>query len=425
MKAMFQRGRRTGGGVVVAVGLFCVAITAVGTAQQGTGTAVGTAQPARPQPARPARVFPLGDGPWVFDTAEGAIRVVVVTKGISHPWSLAFLPDGNMLVTERAGRLRIIRNGRLDPEPVAGVPKVHTVRLAGLMDVVLHPKFEENRFIYFTYSKAGDAPEKGTTTALARARLDGKTLTDVRDIFVADAWGPGWGDYGSRLAFGRDGTLYMTIGDRADPKRAQDTSQHAGTIVRLRDDGTVPPDNPFVGKAGYRPEIYSYGHRSQEALVFHPVTGVLWETEHGPNGGDEINIVLPGRNYGWPLVSFGHNYDGALISDKPWWREGMEQPLAFWVPSIATSGLAVYTGDKFPAWKGNVFVGGMRTGEIVGTGHLQRLVFSEKTGGELRRESLLTELHQRIRDVRQGPDGLLYLLTEEEAGALLRIEPVE
>jgi aldose sugar dehydrogenase len=378
------------------------------------------------QQVRPPRNFPLGDGPWVFDTVEGPVRVVVVSKGISHPWSLAFLPDGSMLVTERGGRLRIIRNGVLDPQPIAGVPQVHTVRLAGLMDVVLHPRFAENHLVYLTYSKAGATVEKGSTTALARGRFDARTLTlaDVRDIFVADAWGPGWGDYGSRLAFGKDGMLYMTIGDRADPKRAQDTSQHAGTIVRLRDDGSVPDDNPFVGKAGYRPEIYSYGHRSEEGLVFHPVTGALWETEHGPNGGDEINIIQPGGNYGWPIVTFGHNYDGTNLAEKPW-HEGMLGPQLFWVPSIATSGLAFYTGDRFPAWKGNVFVGGMRTGEIAGTGHLERLVFSEKTGGELRRESLLTELHQRIRDVRQGPDGLLYLLTEEEAAALLRIEPVE
>ena len=368
---------------------------------------------------------PLGDGPFIFDTAEQhKTRVVVVTKGLSHPWSLAFLPDGTMLITERAARLRVIRNGVLDPQPVAGLPQIHSRGLAGLMDIVLHPKFAENKLLYFAYSKPG---EKGATLAVARARWDGTALADVRDIFVAEAWvtgtGPADGSFGSRLLFGKDGMLYITSGDRNVAAGGQNPNDHLGKIMRLRDDGTVPPDNPFVGKAGYKPEIYSLGHRNQQGLVLHPDTGAIWETEQGPNGGDEINIILPGRNYGWPLVSFGRTYQGPRQSEVPY-KEGMEQPIVFWVPSIATSGMALYTGDKFANWKGNVFVGALRTGEIPGTGHIERVVFNDK-GDEMRREWLLTDLHQRVRDIRQGPDGLLYVLTEEDQGALLRIEPAQ
>ena len=371
------------------------------------------------QQAAAAREFPLAAGPWTFDTHEPntRIQVSVMTRGLEHPWSLAFLPDGSMLVTERAGRLRVIRNGVLDPAPVAGVPAVHALWLGGLMDIALHPRFAENRLLYLSYSKPG---ERNATTALARGRYENGRLTDVKEIFEADAWAPGNGSFGSRLAFGPDGMLYMTVGHRAQPARAQDLGQHAGTILRLRDDGTVPPDNPFVNRAGARPEIYSYGHRNQQGLAFHPVSGALWANEQGPNGGDEINIILPGRNYGWPVVTYGREYNGAVASERPW-REGMEQPYVFWVPQISVSGMAFYTADRLPAWKGNVFVGGMMTGRVNGTGHLERIVFNDQ--GELRRESLLTELKQRIRDVRQGPDGLLYVLTEEENGALLKIEP--
>jgi glucose/arabinose dehydrogenase len=215
--------------------------------------------------------------------------------------------------------------------------------------------------------------------------------------------------------------MYVTLGDRNVSQGGQNPGDHLGKIVRLKDDGAVPPDNPFVGKAGYKPEIYSLGHRNQQGLAVHPQTGELWETEQGPNGGDEINIILPGKNYGWPLVSFGRTYQGPRQSEIPW-KEGMEQPIVFWVPSIATSGMTFYTGDRFPRWKGNVFVGALREGEIPGTGHMERVVFNQ-AGDELRRESLLTELRQRIRDIRQGPDGFLYVLTEEDQGALLRIEP--
>ena len=360
----------------------------------------------------------LGAGPFVFDTAEQhKVRVVVVARGLVHPWSLAFLPDGNMLVTERPGRLRMIRDNVLDPTPLAGIPKVNAVRNAGLFDIALHPKFAENHLLYFTYSKPGENNQAATT--LARGRLERDGLKDVKDLFQGE-WATVLG--GSRLVFGRDGTIFMTTG-AATGNLAQDPNSDYGKILRLRDDGSIPPDNPFVGKAGYKPEVYSLGHRDQLGLTVNPETGAILNDENGPNGGDEINLILPGRNYGWPLVSYGRNYDGPRISESPS-REGIEQPVVYWVPSIAISGLTFYTGDRFPAWKGNVFVGGMRYGEVPGTGRLERVVFNAKME-ELRRESLLTDLKQRIRDVRQGPDGLLYVLTEEEDGALLRLEPAQ
>jgi len=368
-------------------------------------------------------VSPLTNGPFVFDTAEQhKIRVSVVVKGLEHPWSLAFLPDGSMLVAERPGRLRLVRdvtgNAQLDSRPITGVPAVRLIGNSGLMDVTLHPRFAENKLVYLTYNKPG--PNKQIATALARGRLENGALSGVKDIFVADWLPEDANGYNSRIAFGRDGMLYVSNG-ASNSDSAQDPKSHRGKIMRLRDDGTVPPDNPFVGRTGYRPEIYSMGHRNTLGLMVDPVTGALWNNENGPNGGDEINIILPGKNYGWPIASYGRKYEGPRVSEVPW-REGVEQPLVFWVPSIAVAGMAVYTGDRFPAWKNNVFVGSMRTGEIPGTGHLERIVFNDKTE-ELRRETMLTELHQRIREVRQGPDGLLYLLTDEDAGALLKIEP--
>ncbi|HUA21424.1 MAG TPA: PQQ-dependent sugar dehydrogenase [Bryobacteraceae bacterium] len=361
---------------------------------------------------------PLGAGPFVFDTAEQhKIRVVVVTKGLVHPWSLAFLPDGSLLIAERPGRIRAIRNGVLDPKPVSGVPEPMTKGNGGLMDIALHPKFAENHWVYFTYDKPVDNG-KGAPT-VARGRLENGSLTEVRDILVTDAY-EGTGGLSARIAFGRDGMLYMATGGNVGWV-AQEPGSLRGKILRIRDDGTVPPDNPFVGRTGYRSEIYTLGHRNSLGLIVHPVTGVLWNNENGPNGGDEINVVLPGRNYGWPVVSFGRDYSGPRISENPT-REGMEPPIVVWIPSIAVAGMTVYTGDRFPAWKGNVFVGSMRTGEIPGTGHLERIVFNARTE-ELRRESMLGELRQRIREVRQGPDGYLYLLTDEQDGALLRIEP--
>jgi len=372
-------------------------------------------------------LVPLGAGPFVLDTAEQhKIRVTVVVRGLSHPWSLAFLPDGSMLVAERTGQLRMIRNGVLDPTPIAGVPRVRTDGNGGLMDVALHPEFAANRLVYLTYTKP---VENGRgTPALARGRLEGGTLVDVRDLLVPEAYDGNSGLNG-RVVFGRDGMVYMSTGGGQNiGKIAQDPASLRGKVLRLRDDGAVPPDNPFVGRAGYRPEIFTLGHRNSLALIVHPETGAVWNNENGPNGGDEINIILPGRNYGWPVVSFGREYPGPRISEHPT-REGFESPLVVWLPQIAVAGMAVYTGDRFPAWKGNVFVGSMQTGGIPGTGHLERIVFNARTE-ELRRESLLNELRQRVREVRQGPDGLLYVLTDESearlsGGALLRIEPAQ
>jgi len=362
---------------------------------------------------------PLPDHPVEFDTAEGhKIRVVVVTKALEYPWSAAFLPDGSMLVTERPGRLRIIRKGVLDPKPIAGAPASYWAAesgapgaVHGYMDIALHPKFAENHLLYLTYTKPLDGGKR--TTAIARGRWDGSALADVKDIFTLDEAGT------SRIAFGSDGMLYMTTTGK-DP---QDPNTLGGKVLRLTDDGAVPHDNPFVGQAGHRPEVYTLGHRSALGLAMHPGTGEMWQNENGPNGGDEINILKPGRNYGWPLVSYGRTYQGPWQSVPPG-HAGFEPPVVIWIPAIAVSGMTFYTGDKFPKWKGDVFVGSLRTGEIPGTGHLERILFNEKME-ELRREALLRELRQRIRDVRQGPDGLLYLLTDEKEGAVLRIEPAE
>ena len=365
----------------------------------------------------------LPDEPMVIDTAEQhKIRVVVLAKGFLHPSSLAFIPDGGMLVTERAGRLRIVRGHVLDPEPIGGVPAVHVAQIWGLMDIALHPQFEATRLLYLTYIKPLD--EGRFTIAMARGRFNGHALVEVRDIF--EAMPPARG--ASRITFGSDGMLYMTVAVGPQEDRAQDPNDFAGKVLRLRDDGTVPPDNPFVGRPGYRPEIYTLGHRTPSGLAVHPETSALWETEHGPQGGDELNVLLPGRNYGWPRLSYGRRYEGPRVSEIPW-REEMEQPVVLWVPSIAPSGLAFYTGDRFPTWKGNLFVGGMRRGRIPRTGCLERVVLNIR-GEDLRRECLLTELKKRVRDVRQGPDGLLYALLEDDATgetggetALVRIEP--
>lgn len=371
----------------------------------------------------------------VYET--GLVRPIRIsaTTGLNQPWSMAFLPDGRILVTERPGRLRVVRNGVLDPTPVAGVPAVAAQGLAGLMDVALHPRFTENAFVYLTYHKpvapadagrGGGAagPVGAGTITLARARWDGSKLTDVRDLFSALPSGNG-----SRIVFGRDGMIYMSIGygdppvGNANPEKAppQDPGTLAGKVLRLKDDGTVPPDNPFVGRSGYRPEIYTMGHRNILGLTVNPVTGAVWSVEDGPNGGDEVNALAAGKNYGWPLLSFGRFYLGPRVSTQPY-RDGFEPPVVFWVPAIATSGLTFYTGDRFPEWKNNLFVGGLRQGEVPRSGHLERLDFNDQWE-ELHRESLLRELQQRIRDVRQGNDGLLYVLTAENPGALLKIEP--
>ncbi len=357
-------------------------------------------------------VPPLPDGPIEYQTAEGQdIRVVVLARGLNHAWSMAFLPGGDMLITEREGRVRLYREGRLEAEPVEGVPEIRVAGLSGLMDVALHPGFSENNLVYLTYTKPLD--DDGVVLTLARGRWNGNALVDVEEIFVADPGTRG----ASRIAFAQDGTLYMTTGGNG----AQDPNSHGGKVLRLRDDGSVPDDNPFVGMADHKPEVFTLGHRNSLGLAVHPGTGDVWQNENGPNGGDEVNVLKPGANYGWPIISLGRTYPGPWQSEA-FWRDGMEQPVVYWTPSIAVSGMEFYTGDALPRWKGDVFVGGLRTGEIPGTGHLERILFNQDME-ELRRESLLVDLRQRIRDVRQGPDELLYVLTEADDGALLRIEP--
>ena len=373
---------------------------------------------------------PLPDAPVVYDTAQHQrIRVSVVTTGLTYPWGFAFLPDGSVLVTERLGSLRRIRDGVLDPAPIAGVPEVSTrAALEGLMDVAVHPDFSANRLVYLTYSKPTPA---GSTVALARGRFEGAALSEVRDVFVADAEMNGGA---SRVAFAPDGTLYMTVGGAFGGRRplAQDPASHVGKVLRLRDDGAAPDDNPFVGRADHRPEVFSLGHRNPMGLAIHPQTGAVWASEHAPMGGDEVNLILPGRNYGWPLVSYSREYYGPRVSDRPW-RENMEQPEIVWIPSIAPSGLVFYGGDRFPAWRGDLFAGSLMTGRVDRTGHLERIEFNRQ-GMEERREWLLADLRRRIRDVDQGPDGLLYVLTAGSflgrdpvrgEAALLRIEPAE
>jgi aldose sugar dehydrogenase len=367
---------------------------------------------------------PLPQMPVVYDTAEGQkIRVVAVTRALEFPWSAAFLPDGTMLVTERAGRLRVIRNGKLDPQPVAGGPASYWTGESGLpgavhgyMDIALHPKFAENKLVYLSYTKPLD--EKRRTVAVARGKFDGHALTEVKDIWVAPNAGT------TKIAFGKDGTLFVTTtAGPGDPNEPQNPNSVGGKVLRFNDDGSIPKDNPFVDKPGAKPEVYTLGHRSALGLALNPNTGEMWLNENGPNGGDEINILKPGGNYGWPLLSYGRQYPGPWQNSQ-FWKEGFEFPIVYWMPSIAVSGMAFYTGDKLAKWTGDVFVGSLRTGEIPGTGHLERILFNEKME-ELRRESLLVDLRQRIRDVRQGPDGLLYVLTDQKEGAVLRIEPAQ
>jgi glucose/arabinose dehydrogenase len=400
----------------------------------GLVVATGSAQ----QPPAPVRDT-LPDGPQIFDSTTrgpsgrpipGPKFRVVPTKGLSFPYALAFLPDGGMLITERAGRLRIVRNGVLDPQPISGMPEVLNRNLKGLNDLALHPGYAQNGLVYFTYYKPSPGETDVAWAVLARGRFDGgHALTDVRDIFVTGTKVSGAS--AARMVFGRDGKIYLAIGvpipevrrpGLATPKDAQDPDNHFGKVLRLNDDGSAPADNPFAGRPGHKPELYALGIRNAMALILHPETGEIWENENGPQGGDEINIIKPGRNYGWPVISYGRSYTGDLTGNSgPTLEhpvaEGMEQPLLFWSPSISLSGMAFYTGDRFPQWKGNIFVGA-----LVGQ-QMQRIVLNMR-GLPTRRDTLLTELKQRIREVRQGPDGLLYLLTDEDAGALLRIEPV-
>jgi glucose/arabinose dehydrogenase len=359
----------------------------------------------------PVRAPPPAPQPTKVVTA--GYKVTAIATGLDHPWSMAFLPDGSMLVTERVGRLRLIKDGALLPQPIAGVPAVHTGGQAGLFDIILHPNFGQNRVVYLTYA-AGTTAANGTQ--VARARFDGSTLQDLQVIFKAVPLKGMNNHYGGRMAFLPDGTFALTIGEGFEYReKAQDLSSDLGKIVRLNEDGSVPQDNPFIGRASVRPEIYTLGHRNEQGLAFDAPSGRLYETEHGPRGGDELNIIVAHRNYGWPVITYGRDYSGAYVSPYTQ-RAGLEQPVLYWTPSIAPSGLAVYRGDKFPAWRGDLFVGALAFR------HLRRVHLDER-GNVVNQEELLNDLHWRIRDVRAGPDGYLYVCTDEADGRVLRLEP--
>ncbi len=344
-----------------------------------------------------------------------ALKPVTVASGLRNPWALAFLPDGRMLVTEKAGRMRIVApNGTVGDE-LQGVPKVESGGQGGLLDVVLDPKFADNAHVYWSFSEADPDGGRGTSTAVARGRLEGNALRDVRVIFRQAPKFASGNHFGSRLVFARDGRLFVTLGDRFSRRDdAQTLDTHHGKIVRIEADGRVPADNPFVGRAGARPEIWSIGHRNVQGAALHPATGELWTDEHGPQGGDELNIAERGKNYGWPVVTYGAEYGSGTKIGEGTAKAGMEQPLTHWVPSIATSGLAFLTSDRYPGWKGNAFIGGLRS---------QQLVRLELDGRKVvREERLLQGYGERIRDVRQGPDGWLYLLTDSSNGKIVRLE---
>jgi glucose/arabinose dehydrogenase len=347
-----------------------------------------------------------------YGSQEHAFRVVKVAEGLQQPWSVAFLPDGRMLVTEKPGRLRLVVNGKLLAEPVAGMPQVTVHGQGGFFDAVPHPQFEKNQLVYLSYAARGD---DGVGTELARGKLVDGRLENVQVLFRQKPKGKSGNHFGGRIVFDRAGFLYLTLGDRGDMPRAQRPDDHAGSVIRLHDDGRVPADNPFVGKAGWKPEKFDLGHRNQQGAALHPVTGVLWTHEHGPQGGDEINIIRAGTNYGWPVITYGVNYGTGTKIGEGTQKEGMAQPLYYWVPSIAPSGMAFYTGDKFPKWKGDLFVGSLKFQLLV---HLR--LDGEKV---VKEERLLQGALGRIRDVRMGPDGFLYLVTDESPGVVARLEP--
>ena len=398
-----------------------LSLVVVLTLTAATTAVIGQGNPA-PAPALTA--------PVELGTQTGQrIRVTPVARGLVHPWSIAFADAKTILVTEQPGRVRVIRDGVLLPEPAWQAPKPPTGNDA-LHFIAIHPQFATNGYVYVSHPKS---EAKRNTIAISRGRFDGTTLRDVQEIFVADAWETS-GNTAGRLFFGPGGMLFMTVGDRdrlcctgtEDNSlriKAQALDNHVGKTLRLRDDGTAPPDNPFVGRAGAKPEIYTYGHRNGYGLTVHPETGEVWQAEIGPLGGDEVNILLPGHNYGWPLVSMGRNYTGSLVSDEPWFRKGMDNPRMFWVPSISPSSVLFYNGDRFKGWKGSLFVGALTTRALI------RVSFNQPSQAE-RRENLLADFRQRIRDVVEGPDGNIYVATEGATGGaaadgmVLRIEPV-
>lgn len=347
----------------------------------------------------------------VTRSAKATYRLATLSRGLEQPWSIAFLPDGRLLITERPGRLRLFANGRLEPTPLGGVPKVYASNQGGLLDVCLHPAFVRNRVLYLSYSAEGAG---GAATVVARAEFTDGGLRNVTPIFEALPRTSGGLHFGSRIAFDRDGLMYVTTGERYQMRRAQDLGDLGGKVIRLRDDGSVPSDNPFVGRAGARPEIFTYGHRNPQGLAMNPETGRMWLVEHGPRGGDELNLLTAGANYGWPLVTHGIDYSGAKISDHKS-LPGLQDPVRVWVPSISPSGLCFYTGQRFPGWRGSAFTGALSN----------EALFRIELDGERYRgeERLLAGRLPYIRDVRQGPDGLLYVVTHVNDGGLYRIEP--
>jgi glucose/arabinose dehydrogenase len=385
----------------------------------GCGTALADAGPETPKPPEDTMVPPAAASTSV------SYKLTTLATGLDHPWSIAFLPDGAMLVTERPGRLRVIRNGALDPTPIAGVPPVYVKAgaQAGLYDIVLHPKFAENNIVYLTFAHGNAA---ANSTRVVRARYDGRALTDVQPIFTATPTKDTGNHFGGRMVFLADGTFLLEVGDGFEYReKAQDLGSHLGKIVRLNDDGSVPGGNPFAGKPNARPEIWSYGHRNQQGLFFDASSGRVWESEHGPRGGDEINIIEAGKNYGWPVITTGMDYSGAYVSPHKEWP-GMEQAVLYWTPSIGPSGFTIYHGDKFPGWEGDGF-----SGSLVFK-HVRRVDF-DANYAVVGQEELFNEIGMRVRDVRTGPDGYLYLLTEADSpsmfsaakgdGTVVRVEP--
>ena len=397
MPAPEMRARAGGGRAGAARAALVAALLAAGAAP-------GVAPAAAGDPAR-------------FASSAGPLEVVEVARGLEHPWSLAFLPDGAMLVTERPGRARIVTAAGKVSAPLAGVAPVHANGQGGLLDVALAPDFARSATVFFSYAQPTAG---GARTAVARARLerrgDAAALADWTVVFAQRQAPPGSHHWGSRLVFARDGTLFVTLGDRFNHRdQAQQLSSHLGKIVRILPDGAVPPDNPFVGRPGALAEIWSYGHRNVQGAALHPATGRLWTHEHGPQGGDEVNVGVAGANYGWPVITYGREYGIGTRIGEGTTRADVQPPLLQWTPSIAPSGMAFYTADRFPAWRGNLFVGALRG---------QMLVRLEFDGEQLvREERLLEGLGERIRDVRQGPDGLLYLLTDSADGRVLRVQP--
>ncbi len=358
-------------------------------------------------------IAPLSTAGEIEKTEAGPVRVHIVARGLEHPWGLAFLPDGRMLVTERPGRLRIVEHDGSVSPPLSGLPEIAAHGQGGLLDVALHPGFEDNGLIYLTYAAKG---RSGVGTEVARGRLEGNALVATEVIFRAMPKGRGGRHFGSRLVFQPDGSLFVTLGDRGERPRAQRLDDHAGSVIRIDEKGGVPPDNPFVGRRDIKPEIFSYGNRNVQGAATHPVTGELWAHEHGPQGGDELNVIRAGVNYGWPVITYGVNYGLGTRIGEGTHKEGMAQPLHHWIPSIAPSGMAFYTADRFPEWQGNLFIGSLK---------FRQLVRLELRGERvIHEERMLKDVLGRIRDVRQAPDGYLYLLVDDPDGVIARLEPV-